>query len=129
MLINITARHCELDPEVRQFAEHRIEKFQRFARDIREAHLIVSCEKYRYTAEVTLKLNHHDVVSREEATEPRGAIDLTADHIEEQLRRLKDRRVDRKRDGANGEPWAEEKSPESEGGSQSESTAGHAGEE
>ena len=128
MLINITARHCELDPDVRQFAEHRMEKFQRFARDIREAHLIVSCEKYRYSAEVTLKLNHHDVVSREEATEPRAAIDLTADHIEEQLRRLKDRRVDRKREGPDGEPWAD-KTPESEGGSQSESTAGHAGEE
>jgi putative sigma-54 modulation protein len=128
MLINITARHCELDPEVRQFAEHRIEKFQRFARDIREAHLIVSCEKYRYTAEVTLKLNHHDVVSREEATEARGAIDLAADHIEEQLRRLKDRRVDRKREGPDGEPWAEE-TPEPEGGSKSEFTAGHAGEE
>lgn len=128
MLINITARHCELDPDVRQFAEHRIEKFQRFARDIREAHLIVSCEKYRYTAEVTLKLNHHDVVSREEATEARGAIDLSADHIEEQLRRLKDRRVDRKREGPDGQTLAEETS-EPEGGSKGEFTAGHAGEE
>jgi putative sigma-54 modulation protein len=128
MLINITARHCELDPEVRQFAEHRIEKFQRFARDIREAHLIVSCEKYRHTAEVTLKLNHHDVVSREEATEARAAIDLAADHVEEQLRRLKDRRVDRKREGPDGEPRGEQ-TPDSEGESTTGSTAGHAGEE
>jgi ribosome-associated translation inhibitor RaiA len=37
------------------------------------------------------------MVSSEESTEMRNAIDLAADRLEVQLRRLKEKRVDRKR--------------------------------
>lgn len=99
MLISTTARHCELDPDVRAFAQQRLEKFERFARDIREVHLIVTAERFRTTAEITLKLNHHELVSREEANEMRMAIDLAADGIETQLRRFKEKRIDKQRRG------------------------------
>jgi putative sigma-54 modulation protein len=97
MQILTTARHCELDADVRQFAEHRLGKLQKYARDIREIHLVVTAEKYRHQAEITLKLKNRDMVSHEESTEMRAAIDLAADRLEEQLRRLKSKRVDRKR--------------------------------
>jgi putative sigma-54 modulation protein len=100
MQIHTTARHCKLEPEIRRFAEDRVQKFQRLARDIHEASIIVTAEKYRHTAEITLKLRHQEVVSREEATEARMAIDLAADAAEEQLRRIKERRIDRRRNGA-----------------------------
>jgi putative sigma-54 modulation protein len=97
MQISTTARHCELDPEVRLFAHHRLEKLGRFARDITEAHLIVTAEGYRHSAEITLRLKGREMLSREESTEARSAIDLAADRLEQQLRRLKERRVSRKR--------------------------------
>ncbi len=110
MQILTTARHCELDPEVRLHAQQRLEKLGKFARDLREAHLIVTAERYRHSAEITLKLNHHELVSREESTEPRIAIDLAADRLEQQLRRFKERRVGRKREsragGSSGGPAA-----------------------
>ena len=96
MHISTTARHCELDPEIRLFAEQRLGKLGRFARDIREAHLILTTEKYRHTAEITLKLSHHDMVSRVQSTDVRAAVDRAADRLERQLRRLKDKRVGRK---------------------------------
>ena len=109
MQITTTARHCELDPEVRLFAQHRIEKFERFARDILEAHLTVTAEGYRHSAEITLKLKRHEMVSREESTEPRAAIDLAAEHLETQLRRLMEKRVSRKRNArSNGNGAAPE---------------------
>jgi putative sigma-54 modulation protein len=95
--IMMTARHCEIDAGTRQFAEERLEKLQKYARDLREAHLVVTAEKYRHQAEITLKLKSRDMVSHEESTEMRAAIDLAADTLEEQLRRLKGKRVDRKR--------------------------------
>ncbi len=106
MQIHTTARHCELDPEVRIFAQQRLEKLERFARDIMEAHLIVTAEGYRHSAEITLRLKGTEIVSREQSTEARAAIDLATDHIEEQLRRLKERRVSRKRSatGVHGLP-------------------------
>jgi len=111
MQISTTARHCELDPELRLFVHERLEKLERFARDIVEAHLIVTAEGYRHEAEITLRLKRHEMVSREQSTEPRAAIDLAADHLEAQLRRLKEKRVSRKRNprsnGAAAEPAAE----------------------
>ena len=101
MQILTTTRHCELDQEVRLHAQQRLEKLGKFARDIREAHLTVTAERYRHSAEITVRLNHHELVSREDSTEPRVAIDLAADRIEQQLRRFKERRVGRKR-GARG---------------------------
>jgi putative sigma-54 modulation protein len=97
MRIHVTARHCELDPEDRILAEQRLSKLSRFARDIQEAHVIVTGEKYRHTAEITLRLRGQEVASREEADGPRTAIDRAADRIEKQIRRLKERRLERRR--------------------------------
>ena len=102
MQIHTTARHCELDPEVRLYAQQRLEKMGKFARDIHEAHLVITVERYRHSAEITLRLNHHELVSREESTEARVAIDMAADRLEQQLRRIKDRRVNRKRSPRGG---------------------------
>ena len=97
MQIVTTTRHCELDPGVKLHAQQRLEKLGKFARDIREAHLTVTAERYRHSAEITVRLGHHELVSKEESNEPKIAIDLAADHIEQQLRRFKEKRVDRKR--------------------------------
>ena len=102
MQIHTTARHCELDPEDRLFAHQRLEKLSRFARDIQEAHLVVTAEGYRHSAEITLRLKRHEMVSREESTLPRAAIDRAALRLEKQLRRLKEKRVSRKRAARSG---------------------------
>lgn len=103
MQISTTARHCELAPELRALAGERLERCTRYANDLHDARLIVTAEKFRHTAEVMVRLNHHEMVCREEAAEMRLAIDAAFDGLEEQLRRFKDRRNDRKRDGR-GEP-------------------------
>ena len=104
MQIRTTARHCEMDPEDRLFAQQRLEKLARYVRDAREAHLTLTAENYRHTAEILIKLKHREIVSREQSTQARMAIDLAADRLEQQLRRLKEKRVDRKQrsDRANG---------------------------
>ncbi len=96
MQITTTARHCDLDSELRTFVEQRLGRFQRYAGDILEAHLVITAEKYRHIAEITVRLRQNQIVGREEATDARMAIDRAADALEEQLRRLKERRVDRK---------------------------------
>lgn len=97
MNITTTQRHCELSAEDRLFAQQRLEKLSRFTRDIMEMHLIVTAEKYRYSAEITLKLKRRELVSREEADDARTAIDLTTERLEHQIRRIKEKRLDRKR--------------------------------
>ena len=122
MQISTTARHCELDAEVRDFALQRLAKLERFARDIQEAHLIVTAEKFRHTAEITLRLKNHEMVSREESDTSRVAIDQAVTRLEQQLRRLKEKRVERKRarggarPGPNGTPAVEGEAEEADEG-------------
>ncbi len=97
MRIQLTVRHCELDPEDRLLAEQRLEKLSRIARDAQEAFVIVTQEKYRYHADITLRLRGREVTSREEADGARTAIERAADRLEQQVRRLKDKRLEQRR--------------------------------
>jgi putative sigma-54 modulation protein len=102
-----------LDPEDRLFAEQRLEKLARMMRGIQEAHVTVSAEKYRHTAEITLKVRGHDIVGHEQADGARAAVDRAIDHVEEQVRRLKDKRLERRRgDRASAADGVEASSPE-----------------
>ena len=93
MKITTTARHCELDDVFRQHAQQRLEKLGRFAPDLDEVHLIVTGEKFRHEAEIKLRLDGRELVSRDLADQARIAFDQAADHMEEQVRRAKERRI------------------------------------
>lgn len=97
MRIITTARHCEIDPEDRLFAETHLEKLTRYVRDIHEVHLTLSSENYRHTAEIALKVNGRDFMGRETANTFRTAITEAIGRIEPQIRKLKELRLERRR--------------------------------
>ena len=97
MRTHVTARHCEIDPEDRLLAEQRLEKLSRYIHDILEAHVILTAENYRHTAEITLHLKGHEIAGHEEATSARLALTAAFDRIEHQARKLKERRLDWRR--------------------------------
>jgi putative sigma-54 modulation protein len=104
--IHLTARHCELGPEVRAFAEQRLEKLQRYDDGIHEVRVIVSAERKLHTAEITLRVHQQDLVITESHADPLAALELAADRLEERVRRNKDRRVNapRREGRTNGNP-------------------------
>jgi putative sigma-54 modulation protein len=107
MRINTTARHCELAPEDREYVQQRLERLLRYFRDPRDllgAHVVVGLEKYRHSAEIILKLRRGQLGSREEANDARAAIEQAVVHLEQQIRRLKEKRQTRKRDGQDRGP-------------------------
>jgi putative sigma-54 modulation protein len=95
MNIITTARHFSLDAKDRQFAHQRLERVARFLRererDAVEAHLTITAEKNRHVAEILLRVRRHELVSREEGSDPRGAVELAIDGLERQMRRIADR--------------------------------------
>jgi ribosomal subunit interface protein len=97
MRIVTTARHCVIDPEDRLFTEQQLEKLLRFAPDLTEAHVTVSAENYRYTAEITVRIEGREFIGRETGDALRTALSEAAIRLEHQVRKLKDRRLDRRR--------------------------------
>ena len=106
MQIHLTARHCELGADVREFAQQRLEKLSRYDHRIREVRVIVSQERKLHTAEITLRAHQQDVVITETHADARAAIELAADRLEERVRRGKEKRVrePRREARANGAP-------------------------
>ena len=103
MNIITTARHFSLDADDRQFAHQRLERVARFLRERErngvEAHLTITAEKNenRHVAEILLRVRRHELVSREEGTDPRGAVELAVDALERQMRRIADRTAERRK--------------------------------
>ena len=101
MNIITTARHFSLDTEDRQFAHQRLERVGRFLRDGErsrvEAHLTITAEKNRHVAEILLRVRRHELVSREEGTDPRDAVELAVDGLERQMRRIADRTAEQRK--------------------------------
>ena len=93
MQIHLTARHCELDAELRAFAQQRLEKLNKYDGAIQEVRVIVSQERKLHTAEITLRAHQHDVVITESHLDARAAIELAAARLEDRIRRSKDKRV------------------------------------
>lgn len=100
MQISITARQCEISTGVRQFAQQRLEKLGKYASDIHGAHVVVTQEHGDHVAEITLRLNGTEFVTKQEASEAGAAIERATDRLEEQLRRHKEKRAEHKNRGA-----------------------------
>jgi len=55
MTIEITGRKIEVTPALRSFTEKKLKKLDRLVDGINEAHVILTVEKHRHTAEILVK--------------------------------------------------------------------------
>jgi putative sigma-54 modulation protein len=96
MEITTTGRRYKLTADLKEAAEKRLAKLERYAEGGMEAHLVLAVEKYRNIAELTLHADGNDLVSREESEEMISSIDGVVDRMERQLKKLNARRKTRK---------------------------------
>jgi putative sigma-54 modulation protein len=102
MQVKVTGRHMNPTESTRSYAE---EKFGRIAKihdaDALVAEVVLEAQKNRsnpdrFVAEVTVRLKGHVVRAEEAAADIHTAIDLAAAKAETQMRKYKDRVVDRR---------------------------------
>ena len=55
MKVNYTGRHMELTEPLKQYTKERLDKMATYLDDIIDVHVILSVEKHRHAAEITLK--------------------------------------------------------------------------
>lgn len=96
MQVNITGRHTEITDALREYAEGKIRKMERYGSKAKEANIILSVEKYRHIAEISLNLNGFIITAKEETEEMYSSIDKAIDKIERQVRKYKERLTDHK---------------------------------
>jgi len=123
MEIHTTARHFDLTPELRAHVEDRLGRVDRFVARASEARVVLEVEKYRHVAEVTVKVDGHDLVARALTPDMYLSVDQAVDKLLEQIKRHHDAAVSRRRKGAKESTEAGAAEGESEGAGSDDSEA------
>jgi putative sigma-54 modulation protein len=78
-----------MDPieSVRDYAEEKISKIDKYLDTVSEAHIVLSVEKFRHTADVTLSIDGTRIKGVEETGDMYSAIDQVMDKIEKQVKK------------------------------------------
>jgi putative sigma-54 modulation protein len=91
MQISVTFRHMDPVEELKQYAFSKVAKVKKYFYNPIEANIILTREKHRNIAEVTLVVNRFTLKGQEETSDMYSAIDLAMDKIERQIKKHKDR--------------------------------------
>lgn len=87
----ISGRNVAITPAFRDMIERKVGKLARILPKIIKAKVILSAEKYRRTAELTLLAKRRIFHSEETAGDLATALDLAVDALARQVRQVKDR--------------------------------------
>lgn len=103
MNIIVTGRHLEVTPALRNYAEKKIKRFDRYLANISEAIVTLSVEKYRHKVEVLLKVNGVLIQAESITGEVYSSIDEVAEKLGRQIKKYKEKLVShRKTEGRTG---------------------------
>jgi putative sigma-54 modulation protein len=91
MKIAVTFRNTEGEDWQNQYVQERLQKLKKYIDNPVDAHVILSVEKFRNTAEIRLMANGLNINSREEEKDMHLAIDNAIEKIERQLKKHKEK--------------------------------------
>lgn len=96
MRLSITGRHVDITPALRRYVEARIKRLERYGVKLGSSQVVLGVEKYRHTAELIVTLNGTVLQSKTSTTEMYASIDQLLDKVASQIRKRKEKLVDRK---------------------------------
>ena len=97
MNLNVSGHHVEVTPAIRTYVKNKLERVTRHFDHVIDAHVILTVEKLRQKAEVTLHVSGKDLHCESEEEDLYAAIDLLADKLDRQVLRYKDKLQDKTR--------------------------------
>jgi putative sigma-54 modulation protein len=87
LLIEYTGRHTEVAAALRKLAEKKLAKLSKVLPGITQAHVILTVEKHRHIAEVTVHSPHLDLAAVEESGDFESSIATVVDRLTRQAQR------------------------------------------
>jgi len=91
MQFSVTARNLEITPALRAYTEEKLSRLTRYLENIVTIHVVLSVNKHRQTAEVTLRVRELTIRAEEESDDLYSSIDLVVEKLERQILRYKER--------------------------------------
>ena len=98
MNIQLTGRHLEITPAIRDYTTGKFGKIKRHFDQVIDMNIILSVEKLKQKAEATIHVSGKDLFVECEDENLYAAIDSLVDKLDRQVRRHKEKLTDRRRD-------------------------------
>ncbi len=89
MNLSVSGHHLEVTPAMRGYVQSKLERIKRHFDHLIDAHVILSVDKLRQKAEVTLHLRGKDIHCACEEQDLYAAIDLLVDKLDRQVQKYK----------------------------------------
>jgi putative sigma-54 modulation protein len=89
MQIFLTGRNLEVTEALRRYAEEKVGRLQRYLERITSAHIVLSVEKYRQVAEVTLRVRDLTIRGEQSSEDLYASIDVVVEKLERQVQKYK----------------------------------------
>jgi len=97
MRIAVTFRNMESSEALKDYAHQKFSKVQKYLDEPIEANIVLTREKFRQRADVTLVANRTTINGMEETSDMYEAIDKCADKLERQVKKFRQKRVRNKK--------------------------------
>ncbi|MBF0273738.1 MAG: ribosome-associated translation inhibitor RaiA [Nitrospinae bacterium] len=95
MQISITGNKIDVTEPIKEYATEKLQKIKKYV-DNASATLVLSVEKHRHIAEVTIHYSGGSSHSSTETKDMYSAIDQLMDKVEKQFRKVKEKKADHK---------------------------------
>ena len=96
MNLNISGHHLEVTPALRSYVQSKLGRVMRHFDHVIDAHVILTANKVKQKAEVTLHVRGKDLHCESEEVDLYAAIDLLADKLDRQILKYKDKLYDKR---------------------------------
>lgn len=97
MQVHFTFRHVESSEGVKNYAEQKIAKMQKYLRTPLEADVVCSLERHLHCVELSVRADGERYAAAVETEDMYASIDLVTDKVDRQIRKAKDAATDRVR--------------------------------
>ena len=91
MQIAVTFRHMETDEGVKGYVKGKVQRLQKYIENPREVHVVLSAEKFRHIAEITIIGNGMRLNSQGRDSDLYAAIDQMVEKMERQIRERREK--------------------------------------
>ena len=96
MNLSVSGHHVEVTPALRSYVQAKIGRITRHFDHVIDAHVILTANKMKQKAEVTLHVRGKDLHCESEEGDLYAAIDLLADKLDRQILKYKDKLYDKR---------------------------------
>jgi putative sigma-54 modulation protein len=98
MNINITGHHVEVTPALHDYVTGKVDRVIRHFDHVTNVHVVLSVQKLKQKAEITLHVKGKDIYADAEDTDLYAAIDALTDKLDRQVLKHKEKVSDHARD-------------------------------